>query len=380
MSNHEATVGGLQYYMPLEVAELKRRIEQVRGRMGKRLLILGHHYVQDLVLDHVDLRGDSYQLSQQAAAVEDCSAIVFCGVHFMAETADILVNSREKLAARGGRRIPVILPDPAAGCSMADMATLEEVRATWDALGEVVDTSEITPITYVNSTAGIKAFCGDNGGIACTSSNAKGVLRWAMSQRPRVLFFPDQHLGRNASLATGVRDDRIILWRRWAESLGGNTPEAIRDATTILWQGQCNIHQAFAPEDVHRLRREIPDIRILVHPECPREVNDLADVSGSTHTIIKTIEASPPGSIWAIGTELNLVNRLRNEHPEQEIHFLSQSVSICPTMALNQLPHLCHVLENFEAGNPLNVIAVDENISESARVALQRMLDVMATG
>ncbi len=370
----------LACYMPLDNDELKKRIEAVRQRMGRRVLILGHHYIQDSVLEHTDLCGDSYQLSKEAASVDDCEAIVFCGVHFMAETADVLVNSAEKLAARDGRRIPIILPETTAGCSMADMASIEEVEATWNALGKVIDTKEITPITYVNSTAAIKAFCGRNGGIACTSSNAKGVLRWAFDQRPRVLFLPDQHLGRNASLSTGVTDEKILVWHRWAAQLGGHTAEDIVGATSILWQGQCNVHQAFRPEDVKRLRAESPDIRVIVHPECRREVNDLADVSGSTSTIIKTIEASPPGSRWAIGTELNLVNRLQKAHPEQDIQFLSSAISICPTMALNELPNLCYVLEQLEAGTPVNVISVSDDISEDSRIALQRMLDVTATG
>jgi len=283
-------------YKSLDNEELSARIEAVRAELGSRLLILGHHYQQDEVIAHSDLRGDSYQLSRLAADSQDCRTIVFCGVHFMAETADILANRPEKLAARSGERVTVILPDLAAGCSMADMAAVEQVEAAWEDLGEVIDTAEITPVTYINSAAGLKAFCGRHGGIVCTSSNAEAVLKWAFQRTRRVLFFPDQHLGRNTALRMGVPIEQMPVWNPYQPELGGNTEEAIRASRVLLWQGHCSVHQVFRPEHVHQLRQQVPGIKILVHPECPREVVDLADAFGSTYKIVQVVEQSPPGS------------------------------------------------------------------------------------
>lgn len=363
-------------YKSLENDKLARRIDAVRQQLGSQLLILGHHYQQDEVIAHADLRGDSYQLSQMAASSRDCRHIVFCGVHFMAETADILANRPEKLAERDGRRVTVVLPDMAAGCSMADMAAIEQVEAAWDELGEVIDTSDITPVTYINSAASLKAFCGKHGGIVCTSSNAAAVLEWAFQRTSRVLFFPDQHLGRNTALKMGITNDQMPVWNPYEPEFGGHSPETLQSSRVILWQGHCSVHQMFRPEHVHQFRERFPGIKILVHPECPQEVNDLADVSGSTGKIIDTVKKSQAGTKWAIGTELHLVNRLKHEHPEQEIHFLSPVVCMCATMYRIDLAHLCWSLENLAAGTPVNIIEVDDDTSRWSLVALERMLQV----
>ena len=363
-------------YRSLEDSVLAERIEAVRSNLGSELLILGHHYQQDGVIAHSDLRGDSYQLSKMAAENSECRWIVFCGVHFMAETADILANRPEKVAQRDGRRVEVILPDMAAGCSMADMAAIEQVEAAWEDLAEVVDTDEITPITYINSAASLKAFCGRHGGVVCTSSNAAGVLQWAFERRRRVLFFPDQHLGRNTALTMDITNDQMPVWDPYAQELGGNDSQAIQQGRVILWKGHCSVHQMFQPDHVHQLREQHPDIQILVHPECPQEVNDLADVSGSTGKIIETVRAADPGTRWAIGTELHLVNRLKEEYPEQEIHFLSPVVCMCATMYRIDMAHLCWSLENLAAGTTVNRVEVDEETSRWSLVALERMLSI----
>ncbi len=363
-------------YKSMDNEVLARRIDEVRRAMGERLLILGHHYQQDEVIKHADLRGDSYQLSQMAASSRDCEWIVFCGVHFMAETADILANRPEKLAERNGRRVGVVLPDLAAGCSMADMAAIEQVESAWADLGEVIDTDEITPVTYINSAASLKAFCGRHGGIVCTSSNAAAVLEWAFERRRRVLFFPDQHLGRNTALTMGIDNEQMPVWNPFDDELGGNSAEAIESSRVILWRGHCSVHQMFQAAHVEQFRREHPGIKILVHPECPQEVNDLADVSGSTGKIIETVKNSPPGTKWAIGTELHLVNRLKDEHPEQQIHFLSPVVCMCATMYRIDLSHLCWSLENLAAWTPVNRIEVDDDTATWSITALERMLQV----
>ncbi len=366
----------LKPYKSLSNEELSARIEAVRREMGPRLLILGHHYQQDEVIAHADLRGDSYQLSQLAASSRDCRVIVFCGVHFMAETADILANRPEKLAERDGERVRVILPDMAAGCSMADMAAIDQVEAAWIELGDSVDTNDITPVTYINSAASLKAFCGRHGGIVCTSSNARAVLDWSFRRTKRVFFFPDQHLGRNTALAMGITNDQMPVFNPYEPELGGNTDAAIEASKVILWKGHCSVHQMFTAAHVALFRQRYPGIKVLVHPECPQEVNDIADVSGSTSKIIKTVEAAPPGTKWAIGTELHLVNRLKHEHPEQEIHFLSPVVCMCATMYRIDLAHLCWSLENLAAGMPVNTIEVDPQVAHHSLVALERMLEV----
>ncbi len=366
----------LDAYQALSEDVLIHRISQVRERMGSELIILGHHYQRDEVIQQSDLRGDSYKLSKIAAENDACRAIVFCGVHFMAETADILANQPDNLQRRDGQRVKVILPDLAAGCSMADMAAIEQVESAWNELAEVTDTAEMTPITYVNSAASLKAFCGRHGGIVCTSSNAESVLRWAFQQRDRVLFFPDQHLGRNTALRMGITNQQMPVWDPFADDLGGLDEGAIRDSKVILWNGNCSVHQVFQPEHVHQFRKQIPGIQVVVHPECCQQVNDLADESGSTGKIIETIQHAPAGSKWAIGTEWHLVNRLKQQHPDLEIHFLAPIVCMCSTMYRIDLPHLCWSLENLAAGTPVNVIHVDAETAKWSLIALQRMLDV----
>ena len=365
-----------QPYKSCEDGDLSQRIDRVRQQLGDKLLILGHHYQQDEVIAHADLRGDSYQLSQMAADSQDCQHIAFCGVHFMAETADILANRPEKLAARNGQRVSVHLPDMAAGCSMADMAAIEQVENAWDDLSEVIDTGQVVPVTYINSAASLKAFCGRHGGIVCTSSNAAAVLEWAFERSQRVLFFPDQHLGRNTALKMGIPIEQMPVWNPHDPDMGGNSLDAIRASRVILWQGHCSVHQMFKPEHVQQFRDKYPGIKILVHPECPREVNDLADLSGSTGFIIRTVQSAPPGTQWAIGTELHLVQRLKTEHPEQDIHFLSPVICMCATMYRIDLAHLCWCLENLAAGTPVNTIHVDDETARWSRIALERMLQI----
>jgi quinolinate synthase len=366
----------LKPYKSLDNATLQQRINAVRAEMGSKLLILGHHYQQDEVIALSDLRGDSYQLSQMAAQSTECRAIAFCGVHFMAETADILANRPERLQSRAGERVTVVLPDLAAGCSMADMAAIHQVEAAWEDLGEVIDTDEITPVTYINSAASLKAFCGKHGGIVCTSSNAAAVLKWAFSRTKRVLFFPDQHLGRNTAKAMGIPLEQMPVWDPHQDELGGNSEEAIRNSRVLLWKGHCSVHAIFQPAHVDHFRNTYPGIKILVHPECPMEVVDKADISGSTGKIIREVDSAPPGTKWAIGTELHLVNRLKHEHPEQEIHFLSPVMCMCATMYRINLAHLCWSLENLAAGTPVNVVRVDDETAQWSRVALERMLEV----
>ena len=370
------TAGPLAAYRGLEDAILEARIEAVRRQMGKRLVILGHHYQQDGVIAHADLQGDSYQLSRSAAERDDCEAIAFCGVHFMAETADILANRPEQVAARSGKRVTVVLPDLAAGCSMADMAAIEQVEDAWADLATVIDIADITPVTYINSAASLKAFCGRNGGIVCTSSNAEAVLKWAFAKGTRVLFFPDQHLGRNTARRMGISLDEMCVWNPHELRLGGNDAQQLCKSRVVLWQGHCSVHAMFRPEHVDAMRAHFPNIKILVHPECPMEVVDKADLAGSTSYILKQVEQAPPGTQWGIGTELHLVKRLEQNHPEQVIKFLSPVICMCATMYRIDLAHLCWSLEHLAAGTPLNVIRVDDETARWAVTALERMLAV----
>ncbi len=352
-------------YRSLPPEELATRIRAIKAEMGDALLILGHHYQQDEVIEFADLRGDSYKLSQTAAESGDCRSIVFCGVHFMAETADILTRPE----------VDVILPDLAAGCSMADMADLDSVEAAWSDLAEIIDVSEITPVTYINSTADLKGFCGRHGGIVCTSSNAKAVLEWSFAQRPRVLFFPDQHLGRNTARKMGIPLNNMPLWDPRLP-LGGNTEEALRSSKVLLWKGHCSVHQMFKPAHIEEFRKQYPGIKVLVHPECMMSVVDAADLVGSTEYILKTVAEAPSGSQWAIGTELHLVNRLANENPDKLVKFLSPMVCMCATMYRIDPPHLAWSLENLARGTPVNIVKVPEATAHWARVALKRMLEV----
>jgi len=366
----------LPAYRGLDDTVLAERIEGVRRRMGPRLVILGHHYQQDGVIAHADLQGDSYQLSRSAAERTECEAIAFCGVHFMAETADILANRPDKVAARGGRRVTVVLPDMAAGCSMADMAAIGQVEDAWEDLGTVVDTTAVIPVTYINSAASLKAFCGRHGGIVCTSSNARAVLEWAFARGQRVLFFPDQHLGRNTARGMGIPLEEMCVWNPHAPESGGNDRASLERSRVILWQGHCSVHAMFRPEHVDAIRAAMPGVRVLVHPECAMEVVDRADLAGSTSFIIRQVEEAPAGTQWAIGTELHLVKRLEKNHPEQTVRFLSPVVCMCATMYRIDLAHLCWSLEHLEAGTPVNVIEVDDETARWAVTALERMLAV----
>ncbi len=349
--------------------DLVARAAAAKAALGDRVFILGHHYQRDEVVEFADVMGDSFKLAKDAAARPDAEYIVFCGVHFMAESADILTTDDQK----------VILPDLAAGCSMADMARLGQVQDAWDALTDAGVADHVVPITYMNSSADIKAFCGEHDGAVCTSSNADVALEWAFAQKgpeTKVLFFPDQHLGRNtAVLKLGYSLDDCIVWNPLLLN-GGNTVEALRAAKVILWKGHCSVHGRFTPEVVDELRATVPDVQILVHPECAHEVVLKADLVGSTEFIINTIEAAPAGTTWAIGTELNLVKRLANAHPDKNIVFLDKTVCYCSTMNRIDLPHLVWALESLVAGTVLNQIKVDGETEKWAKIALQRMLDL----
>ncbi|MDF9715949.1 quinolinate synthase NadA [Nocardioides sp. ChNu-153] len=355
---------------PASDPTLVARARAAKEALGDRVFVLGHHYQRDEVIQFADVTGDSFKLAREAAARPDAPYIVFCGVHFMAESADILTSDSQQ----------VVLPDLAAGCSMADMALLPQVEDAWDALVDAGVADDVVPVTYMNSSADIKAFCGRNGGAVCTSSNADVALEWAFAQRPegrgKVLFLPDQHLGRNtAVLEMGLSLEDCVVWNPHRPN-GGLTVEQLRDAKMILWKGHCSVHGRFSPEVVDELRATIPDVKILVHPECRHEVVTRADLVGSTEFIIRTIEAAEPGSRWAIGTELNLVKRLAAAHPDKEISFLDRTVCYCSTMNRIDLPHLVWALESLVAGQVPNVIRVDDETQEWAKVALQRMLDL----
>jgi quinolinate synthase len=349
--------------------DLVARAVAAKAALGDRVFVLGHHYQRDEVVQFADVMGDSFKLAKDAAAKPEAEFIVFCGVHFMAESADILTSDDQL----------VILPDLAAGCSMADMARLGQVQDAWDALTDAGVADVVVPITYMNSSADIKAFCGEHDGAVCTSSNADVALEWAFAQKgpdTKVLFFPDQHLGRNtAVLKLGYSLDDCILWNPLLPN-GGNTVEQLRAAKVILWKGHCSVHGRFSPDVVDELRATIPDVQILVHPECAHEVVLKADLVGSTEFIINTIEAAPAGSSWAIGTELNLVKRLAAAHPDKKIAFLDKTVCYCSTMNRIDLPHLVWALESLVDGTVVNQITVDGNTEKWAKVALQRMLDL----
>ena len=325
-------------YRSTPIEDLETRIRALKTSMGDELLILGHHYQQDEVIQFADLRGDSYKLAQMASESQSCRWILFCGVHFMAETADILTRPE----------VSVILPDMAAGCSMADMADLDAVEAAWTDLGEVIDTDDLMPVTYINSAADLKAFCGRHGGIVCTSSNARAVLEWSFAQRKRVLFFPDQHLGRNTARTMGIPLEQMPVWNP-TEPMGGHSEAVLRNSKVLLWRGHCSVHQMFRPAHVKQFREQYPDVKVLVHPECQMAVVDAADLVGSTEFILKTVNEAPAGSSWAIGTELHLVNRLAAENPDKTVKFLSPMVCMCSTMYRIDVPHLAWAMENIGA-------------------------------
>ena len=353
-------------YMRLTPEELDTRISEARATLGKRLVILGHHYQRDEIIKYADYRGDSFKLSQLAASQEDAEHIIFCGVHFMAETADILSAPNQN----------VILPNLTAGCSMADMAHVDVVYDCWGDLQDILaDDGGIVPVTYMNSTAGIKALCGRNGGIVCTSSNAPATFEWAFSQGQRVLFLPDQHLGRNTGLKMGIGLDEMLVWNPF-KPLGGHTKDELRRARLILWQGHCSVHTRFSVAQIDEARQKYPDINIIVHPECTMEVVEAADFVGSTEYIIKMIGEAPPGSKWAVGTEVNLVNREAAEHPDKTVFSLDPIVCPCSTMYRIHPAYLSWVLDGLVEGVVVNPITVDEETAEYARIALDRMLSV----
>jgi quinolinate synthase len=359
----EAGVGcDFDSYLLVPDSTLDERIAAAKARLGQDVVILGHHYQRDEVVKFADFRGDSLKLSFQASQAEG-RYIVFCGVHFMAESADILRRAHQT----------VILPDLNAGCSMADMADIGQVEACWSELSSLLDSRKIIPVTYMNSTAAIKAFTGEQGGSVCTSSNATEVMKWAFQTGEKVLFLPDEHLGRNTGYRMGIPLDQMIVWDPYQE-FGGNSPEAIRAARIILWKGYCSVHQRFTPQQVARVRREHPGIRVIVHPECRFEVAQAADQIGSTEGIIKAIESSPVGTSWAVGTEIHLVNRLSKELQRHKVISLDPSVCVCTTMFRITPQHLLWALENVGDGNVVNRISVDERTRYHARLALDRML------
>jgi len=351
-------------YLLVPDSTLDERISAAKAKLGKDVIILGHHYQRDEVVKFADFRGDSLKLSQQAAEV-DAKYIIFCGVHFMAESADIL---------RRGNQV-VVLPDLSAGCSMADMADIGQVEACWNELSGVTDTKKIIPVTYMNSTAAIKSFTGEQGGSVCTSSNAAAVMKWAFERGEKVLFLPDEHLGRNTGYRMGIPLDEMIVWDPY-EDLGGNSTEAIAKARVILWKGYCSVHQRFTAEQVARVRRQHPGIRVIVHPECRFEVAQAADEIGSTEGIIRAIKAAKPGTKWAVGTEIHMVNRLSKELTDRQVMSLDSSVCVCTTMFRITPVHLLWALENLGAGKIVNQISVDERTRHFARAALDRMLSL----
>ncbi len=352
-------------YRDQKAEVLAERIAARKQELGKDLLILCHHYQQDAVFAFAHETGDSLKLARRAAEAVDRRYIVFCGVHFMAESADILTSDRQV----------VILPDLTAGCSMADMASRDEVSGAWQELAAVSDVERITPITYVNSSASLKAFVGERGGSVCTSSNAERALAWALQRGDKVFFFPDEHLGRNSAHALGVPAEQVVLWTR-DERLGGNTAEALQRAKVILWDGYCTVHMQFSEDQIQALRQEDPEVRVIVHPECRREVVQAADLYGSTEMIIKAVSEAPAGSSWAVGTEINLVKRLAAQYPDKKIRSVSPFECLCSTMYRIDPAHLLWALDNLAAGRVVNQITVDAATALQARKALDRMLSI----
>lgn len=343
---------------------LIQRAQAARAALGSRAMILGHHYQRDEVIAFADIRGDSFKLAQAAADNNEAEYIFFCGVHFMAESADILTTPKQK----------VILPDLAAGCSMADMATASQVADCWQVLERLGVAKKTIPITYMNSSAAIKAFTGKNNGAVCTSSNAARAMKWAFEQADKVLFLPDQHLGRNtAVLSLGLSLADCVIYNPWKAN-GGLSDDEIKNAKVLLWRGHCSVHGRFSVENIDQVRQKLPGVKVLVHPECQHEVVSKADVVGSTEMIIKTVEQSPAGSKWAIGTELNLVQRLANENQDKEVIFLDKTVCYCSTMNRIDLPHLVWAMESLVNGQVVNQIQVKAEVAKHAKVALDRML------
>ncbi|PWW19621.1 quinolinate synthetase [Cytobacillus oceanisediminis] len=349
-------------YREMTVLELESRVREIKEKLGKRLFIPGHHYQKDEVIKFADVTGDSLKLAQLSEENKDAEYIVFCGVHFMAETADILTAPVQK----------VLLPDMRAGCSMADMADIHQTERAWVKLVDIFGETML-PLTYVNSTAAIKAFVGRNGGATVTSSNAEKMVSWAFEQKPRILFLPDQHLGRNTAYNLGVELDEMAVWNPVSDKL--EYEGSLENVKVILWKGHCSVHENFTVENVKEVRKQYPEMKIIVHPECKREVVAISDMAGSTNYIIEAIENSKPGSSWAIGTEMNLVNRIINQHLDK--HIISLNPHMCPCLTMNRidLPHLAWCLETIEQGEGHNRIQVEEQTAAFAKLALDRMLE-----
>jgi len=344
--------------------DLVDRARAARKALGSRVLVLGHHYQRNEVIEFADITGDSFKLAQEAAKASNVENIIFCGVHFMAESADILTSDKQR----------VILPDLAAGCSMADMATANQVTKCWEELASIGVAKEVIPVTYMNSSAAIKSFTGEHGGTICTSSNAESAMKWAFTQGSKILFLPDQHLGRNtAVLSLGLSLEDCVLWNPW-KPMGGLTEEEIKKAKVILWRGHCSVHGRFSIDSVNEIRTRVPGVQILVHPECTHEVVQAADRVGSTEKIIKIVEQSPAGSKWAIGTELNLVQRISQNNPDKEIYFLDKDICYCSTMNRIDLPHLVWAMESLVSGRVVNQIRVAPEVAKYSKLALERML------
>lgn len=355
----------LNRYALMDDAECEQRIVEAKRRLGERLVILGHHYQRDEVYRHADITGDSLKLSRHAAA-SGAQYIVFCGVHFMAEVADIL--SRPDQVA--------ILPDLAAGCSMADMANRPNVARAWEEMRQVLDPDEqVTPVTYINSAADLKAFCGRHGGIVCTSTNARHVIEWGLERREKILFFPDQHLGRNTGYKMGIPLEDMVVWD-FSKPLGGLEPDELRRARMILWKGYCSVHQMFQPAHIDQFKERYPETRVISHPECSFEVCRKSDYVGSTEYIVKTLTEAESGSRWLVGTELNLVNRLNEQFPDKHVHFMSPTVCMCSTMFRTDPQHLAWVLDNLVEGNVVNQVRVPADDARFAVLALNRMLEL----
>ena len=355
-------------YWDLDGEALAERIATARAKLGERCVILGHHYQREDIIQFTDLRGDSFKLARWAAERPDAEFIVFCGVHFMAEAADILAAPHQK----------VVLPNMSAGCSMADMAEPDDVYACWDELREAGIAESTIPVTYMNSAAALKAFCGENGGIVCTSSNAPNVYDWSFERGDKVLFFPDQHLGRNTGIKKGVSLDEMVVWDYTLPygSLGGNTREELERAKVILWKGWCSVHRRFSVAQVEKARAEYPGVKVIVHPECTMEVLQAADMDGSTEVISRAITEAPAGSTWAVGTEINLVSRLARENPDKTVFCLDPVVCPCATMYRIHPAYLAWTLDELAAGRVVNRVEVPADIAKHAKVALERMLSV----
>ncbi|MEY3336243.1 MAG: hypothetical protein RL771_215 [Actinomycetota bacterium] len=344
--------------------DLVARARAARKALGSDVLILGHHYQRNEVIEFADITGDSFKLAQEAANQSSVENIIFCGVHFMAESADILTSDKQR----------VILPDLAAGCSMADMATANQVAKCWSELQSIGVAEKVIPVTYMNSSAAIKSFTGEHGGTICTSSNAEAAMKWAFTQGEKILFLPDQHLGRNtAVLSLGLTLDDCVLWNPW-KPMGGLTEEQIKKAKVILWRGHCSVHGRFSIESVNEIRKRVAGVKVLVHPECTHEVVSAADQIGSTEKIIQIVKSSPAGSKWAIGTELNLVQRISQTNPDKEIYFLDKDICYCSTMNRIDLPHLVWAMESLVSGTVVNQIRVAPDVARYSKLALERML------